>query len=154
VGVATAKVFAYAVGAGVIGVSALEAIALAAPDDVLQVNTVIDAQRGDVVAQSFQRDSALVWRPQGGSRLLSHAAWIGSLPAGAVVSGPGLEKCIGDLPDYVRALPCDIWHPHAANIARIAYREFMGGRRDDLWGLLPEYSRRAAAEEQWEKKGS
>ena len=103
VGVATAKVFAYTVGADVIGVNALEAIALAAPEDVQRVETVIDAQRGDVVAQGFERDAVQVWRPVGGSRVVSHAAWIESLPAGSVVSGPGLEKCIGDLPESVRA---------------------------------------------------
>ena len=46
--------FAYAVGAEVLGVDTLEAIAAAAPDDVPDVWAVMDAQRGQVVAQPLR----------------------------------------------------------------------------------------------------
>jgi tRNA threonylcarbamoyladenosine biosynthesis protein TsaB len=153
VGVTTAKVFAYAIGAAVIGVNALEAVAVAAPDDVSRIETVIDAQRGDVLAQCFARDGLGVFRPEAGSRLVPLAVWAEQLSASAVVSGPGLEKLPANVPPHVRLLPPELWHPQAANVARIAFREFSAGRRDDLWALLPVYSRRAAAEEQWEKRG-
>jgi hypothetical protein len=35
----------------------------------------------------------------------------------------------------------------------LAARLYRLGRRDDIWALLPRYSRRAAAEEKWEQKG-
>ena len=57
VGVATAKVFAYAAGAEVLGIGTLEAIAAAAPEGVAAVSVAVDAQRGDVVAQPFRRAS-------------------------------------------------------------------------------------------------
>ena len=54
-GVATAKVLAYAIGAEILGVGTLEAIAAAAPDEVAALSVAVDAQRGDVVAQQFLR---------------------------------------------------------------------------------------------------
>ena len=55
VGVATAKVFAYSVGAEVLGIGTLETIAAATPDEVEAVSVAVDAQRGDVIAQPFRR---------------------------------------------------------------------------------------------------
>ena len=46
VGLATAKTFAYAVGARMLGVDTLETIAAGVPGDVAAVSAVIDAQRG------------------------------------------------------------------------------------------------------------
>ena len=39
----------------------------------------------------------------------------------------------------------------AGSIAQLAARDYAAGRRDDLWKLLPLYSRRSAAEEKLEK---
>src|SRR5205807_6782629 len=55
VGVTTAKTFAYAVGAEVIGVNTLEAIAAQAPPDVNRLAVALDAQRQQVFAAEFSR---------------------------------------------------------------------------------------------------
>ncbi len=184
VGVTAAKVFAYCVGADVMGVGTLETIAAAAlerpaalgkgvrnrlceapegpfrqtvPDTFSQagaeVSVVLDAQRGDVVVQSF------AFRPQQGveslvaEELISADAWLARLVPGTVVTGPALVRLADRLPAGVRALaPCD-WSPRAAVVGRLAARYHAQGRRDDLWRLLPRYFRRSAAEEKWDAMG-
>ena len=147
VGVATAKVFAYAAGAEVLGIGALEAIAAAAPEGVPAVSAAVDAQRGDVVAQRFRRQSALWLEAVDDPALLPLDQWIAALPAGFAVSGPVLKKRTGPLPAGLTMLDRAFWQPMAGNVARLAHRDYLAGRRDDLWNLLPVYSRPSAAEE-------
>ncbi len=152
VGVATAKVLAYAVGAEVLGISTLEAIAAAAPTGVDSLSVAVDAQRGEVVAQRFRRGAQRWLESDGDRELLPLEGWLAALPAGFAVSGPVLKKWNDPLPTGVTMLDRSLWRPSAANVARLAYRDYQAGRRDDLWSLLPVYSRPSAAEEKWGKK--
>jgi len=152
VGVATAKVFAYAVGAEVLGISTLEAIAVAAPDGVPAVSVAVDAQRGDVVAQRFRRGPVAWPEPEGEPALVPMEQWLAALPPSFAVSGPVLKKWTEPLPMGVTMLDRAFWRPMAGNVARLAYRDYLAGRRDDLWNLLPVYSRPSAAEEKWGKR--
>lgn len=147
VGVTMAKVFAYAVGADVLGLGTLEVIAAAAPDDVAEVSVVMDALRGDVVAQSFARRPDGWFKPVGPQELLAADTWLSRLAPGQVVTGPGLIKLSDRLPDGVVALPRNLWPPTALSIGRLASRYYQQGRRDDLWKLVPHYCRPSAAEE-------
>ncbi len=147
IGIATAKAFAYAVGAEVLGVDTHEALALACPDDVSHLATVIDAQRNQVVARDFQRDGAGQLAPQAESALMDIDKWLETIAPGARVTGPILRR-IGDrLPAGREPLPPELWQPTAANVALLAHRQYAAGRRDDLWQLAPVYSRLSAAEE-------
>ena len=152
VGVTFGKVFAYAVGAELLGVSTLEAICAAAPDDVAQLSVVMDALRGEVVAQSFARRPDGWFDPLGPQDLVSADAWLARLAPGDVVSGPGLAKLIDRLPVGITALDPRFWPPTAAAVGRLACRYHALGRRDDLWKLAPHYCRRSAAEEKWDLK--
>jgi tRNA threonylcarbamoyladenosine biosynthesis protein TsaB len=152
VGVATAKVFAYAAGAEILGISTLEAIAAAAPADISTLSTVVDAQRGEVVAQQYRRSDANWLEPVGNPALVPLEAWLLGLPPGSAVAGPVLKKWTDPLPPGVTLLDKAFWHPTAGNVARLAHRDYLAGRRDDLWNLLPVYSRPSAAEEKWKKK--
>jgi tRNA threonylcarbamoyladenosine biosynthesis protein TsaB len=152
VGVATAKVFAYAVGAEVLGIGTLEAIAIAAPESAMSVAVAVDAQRGDVVAQRFRRAATGWLEPVDDQALVPLEEWLKRLPPGFAVSGPVLKKWTGTLPEGVALLDREFWRPMAAKVARLAYRDYMAGRRDDLWNLLPLYSRPSAAEEKRAKK--
>jgi tRNA threonylcarbamoyladenosine biosynthesis protein TsaB len=159
VGVATAKVFAYAVGAEVLGINTLETIAASAPIDEQYLWVVMDAQRGDVVVQAFSRaagdskTSGECWlRPIGDEELLPVDLWLSRLTPGSVVAGPILHKIAPRLPSGVVALPSQYWLPRASQVARLAARNISAGLRDDLWKLSPVYVRRAAAEEVWEAK--
>ncbi len=37
-------------------------------------------------------------------------------------------------------------------VGRLGYEQFKAGRRDDVFQLAPRYFRRAAAEEQWQRR--
>jgi tRNA threonylcarbamoyladenosine biosynthesis protein TsaB len=147
VGVTTAKVFAYSVGAEILGVDTLEAIAASAPNDVTDVCAVMDAQRNEIVARRFARRTDGWLEPQDVERLISVHEWLDELPAGIAVTGPVLGKLADQLPRHVRVLDADCWLPRASAVARLAARDYSLGRRDDLWQLVPHYSRRSAAEE-------
>ncbi len=150
VGVTAAKIFAYAVGADILGIDTLEAIAAASPEDVDSVSTVMDAQRGEVVAQRFDRRPDGQWMADGPRQLIDVDVWLSGLPRGIAVSGPILGRLTDRLPSHVRVLESCYWLPRAAVVAQLAARDYVLGRRDDLWKLGPIYSRRSAAEE---KKG-
>jgi tRNA threonylcarbamoyladenosine biosynthesis protein TsaB len=163
VGVTAAKVFAFAVGADILAVNTLEAIAAAVPDQLPAVYVAMDAQRGDVIVQSFVRKqpSGPV-QPLGPQQLLPAEAWLAGLPEGAVVTGPALTRLVGDdparppaaaLPAGVRALDRRYWFPRAETVGRLAFRYHAAGRRDDIWKLVPHYFRRSAAEEKWDALG-
>jgi len=150
VGVTTAKVFAYAAGAEILGVDTLETIASAVPDEVRAVAVAVDAQRHEVVAGMFRRAEDGWFRPTGPSELVALDAWLGGLEPGTTITGPILRKCARQVPDHLVVLDERYWAPRAATVARLAGRDHAAGRRDDLWSLVPRYSRRSAAEEKWD----
>lgn len=152
VGVTTAKVWAYAAGAEVLGISTLEAIALRAPSQVEALSAAIDAQRGDVVAQSFRRATDGWPEPIADEQLIPLDEWLGQVPAGFALTGPILRR-VASLPEGLHVLDANLWDPKAADVGRLAAQLYRAGRRDDLWALGPRYSRRPAAEEKLEAKG-
>ncbi len=147
IGIATAKAFAYAVGAEVLGVDTHEALAWPCPAEVSRLVTVIDAQRGQVVARLFARNGSGHLVPHTESELLDVDCWLASLGPGTRVTGPILHRIADRLPEGCDALPQDLWHPSAGSVALLAHRQHVAGRRDDLWQLMPVYSRPSAAEE-------
>lgn len=147
VGVTMAKTFAYSVGAEVFSVNTLDAIAEAAPANVSALTAIIDAQRGDIVVRSYIRDLEGCINPTGDQRLLPIDQWLEELPVGMAVAGPVLSKIASRLPEHVTMLGHEYWTPRAGMVAKLAHRQYAAGRRDDLWTLLPQYSRRSAAEE-------
>ena len=150
VGVTSAKVFAYAVGAEVLGINTLETIAAAAPDNVPLLSAVIDAQRGDLATRTFARQADGWFQPTEPERLIQAEAWLNELPLDITVSGPALGKWAPRLPAHVKMLAPQCWQPRASAVARLAAHHYSLGRRDDLWKLAPHYSRRSAAEEKWD----
>jgi tRNA threonylcarbamoyladenosine biosynthesis protein TsaB len=152
VGVTTAKTFAYSVGADILGVDTLEVIAAGAPQSVPILSVAIDAQRGEVVGQTFQRDQDGWLRPTGPADLIAVDAWLKGLGRGIWVSGPVLRKLADRVPEAATVVAPEHWAPSAAAVARLAFRDYDAGRRDDLWRLVPRYSRRSAAEEKWDQR--
>lgn len=153
VGVTTAKAFAYAIGAQVVAVNTLEAIAAewrwstsgaaTRPETIV---SAIDAQRGDVYAARFQARGELL-------ECLSPAAicaaddWLAAIEPGWLVTGPALESLLPHLPSDVLAAPRERWMPTATTVGRLAAAKYAAGQRDDVWTLAPLYLRRSAAEE-------
>lgn len=152
IGLTTAKTFAYAVGAEILGVDTLEAIAAAAPAELDQLAVAVDAQRGEVVAQVFRRADDRWMRAAGPRRRVAIEPWLDSLPDGAAVSLPWPHRSTDRAAARI-ALVEPRWREELAGaVAALAWRDHQAGRRDDPWSLLPVYSRRAAAEEKWEAR--
>jgi tRNA threonylcarbamoyladenosine biosynthesis protein TsaB len=147
VGVTTAKLFAYAVGAEALGINTLEVIAAQVPDEIGDVWAVLDALRGEVVAAHFLRGVGGVWQRQGGDLLVEIGAWLAMLTPGTTVNGPALAKLSAQLPAGVTAVDRKVWMPKAATVGQLAWTQYQAGRRDDLFSILPHYYRRSAAEE-------
>ena len=155
IGVTTAKTLAFCCGAEILGIDTLETIAAAAPPDVERLEVAIDAQRNEVVVQKFHRGGNGWFMPdEDEARLIDIDVWLDNLQPGTVISGPILKKLAGRLPKSITVLPPELCRPTAANVARLAARQYAAGRRDDLWKLVPVYSRRSAAEEKWEEKAA
>ncbi len=154
VGVATAKVLAYATGAAIIGVNALEVIAAQASTERAKLAVAMDAQRSQVMAAQFARDRDGIWRQTGGSKILDKDAWLASLDPESAVTGPVLQKLRPHLPGHVEVVESDQWMPRAETVARLAWRLYQSGTRHDLWSLSPLYMRKSAAEEKLEQRTS
>lgn len=148
VGVTTAKTLAYVTGAEVMGVNTLEAIAEQTSHRPLWA--VLDAQRQQLFAVLLD-DSSQLPQSSVASQIVDSDAWIRDLESGMAVTGPGLHKLSARLPQNVTVIDEALWHPKAATVGQIGYRQYQQGRRDDLWRLVPQYFRKSAAEEKHEQ---
>ncbi len=154
VGVTTAKVFAYCVGAEILGLDTLDVIAAAAPAEISRVSVAVDAQRGQVVAATFARGKDGSFLPVEPSQRVDVSRWLSNVQSGVFFSGPVLRKLSGRVPEGVLLLREEHWSPTAVALGRLAARQYAAGRRDDVWSLVPRYSRKSAAEEKWEAKST
>ncbi len=147
IGVTTAKAFAYAVSADLIGVNTLMALAAQAPPSISPLWTVLDAQRQELFAAKFVVGERLEIRAESVASIVSQDRWIASLQPGDLVTGPALKRIAARVPAGVVPLPEDLWQPTAAAVGQVAWRAYRTGHRDDVWELTPNYLRPSAAEE-------
>jgi tRNA threonylcarbamoyladenosine biosynthesis protein TsaB len=141
IGVTTAKTICYAVGAEVIGVNTLAAMAAQAPKESLPLWTILDAQREELFVAKFH-DGSL-----GATAIVARDSWLAQLQPGDRVCGPPLRSLGALLPPGVIMVPIDCWQPMAAAVGHVGWQGYRSGRRDDVWQLLPQYYRASAAEE-------
>ncbi len=160
IGVTTAKALAYAVGAKVIGVNTLEVVARQVPSTrqtpatQSALWTVLDAQRGELFAARFILGSVGRWTAPAGVQTVDRNGWLAQLAPAEAVSGPGLERSVLGIRPDVMIVDRKLWFPRAETVGRMANEQFLADRRDDLFQLSPQYFRRAAAEEQWGRRGA
>lgn len=152
VGVATAKMFAYAVGARVIAFRTHEVVAADVSqtlglDAPRRLSVAVDAQRGDVVLQNFLRDEAGNYRAEEEPRLVPAARWWERPGDETVLAGPAMERWHARIPEDAVLADERYWTPRAAAMLPLARERLRQGRRDDPWTLQPAYSRPSAAEE-------
>jgi tRNA threonylcarbamoyladenosine biosynthesis protein TsaB len=152
IGVTTAKTFAFATGAATLGVSAMAVLAARVPSDWQQFSIVIDAQREELFVADFTRADDGTPREETPTRIVSAKAWLESLSPDSRVSGPGLVKWHSQLPPDAIATEPHLWTPRASDVGRLAFEAYRRGERQDTLALVPQYLRRTAAEEQWERK--
>lgn len=154
VGVTTAKTWAYATGAAILGVDAMLVVAAQSPMDAAKNSggcwVAFDAQRGEFVVARVERISTidpLDVRIAESPHIVDAEAWLASRKAGDLLSGPGLARC-GTLSETAATvLDPSLWQPRASVVGQIASRAHHAGGRQDLWSLAPIYFRPSAAEE-------
>jgi tRNA threonylcarbamoyladenosine biosynthesis protein TsaB len=147
IGITTAKAFAYAVGAEIVGVNTLESLALQAMPAAAPVWTILDAQRQELFAAKFVVEEQGIVRTVRETFIVGQDAWLADLETGDRVLGPALKRLVSRLPNGVEMLPEPLWQPTAAAVGQIAWQQYQAGHRDDVWKLAPNYYRLSAAEE-------
>ena len=147
VGVTTAKVFAYAVQAQVLGVDTLQAIAWQTPQDCSPLHVIMDAHRGQLFAARLVHDAEAGWVWDKTTEIADVTAWRNAVLPREWVTGPMLSRLATTLPAEVNVVPAASWMPLADAVGQLAWRQYAAGRRDDVWQLVPNYFRLSAAEE-------
>ena len=146
IAVTTAKTFAYAVGAEVVGLNTLEVIAAQAPADQKEVWAVMDAQRQQLFCARFRQSGGQLEVVRE-TTVVDRNSLLSLLDGDYAVSGPGLQSLQNQLPARVFVVEQPLWTPQARTVAIMGHRAYRAGRRDNLWKLAPKYYRQSAAEE-------
>jgi tRNA threonylcarbamoyladenosine biosynthesis protein TsaB len=167
VGIATAKVMAYALGIPLVAVDTLDVIAdqIASDPQVraggFDLIATIDAFRGQCFWAKYQISEGVVAKTtqtlidDNGYLAGEIARWpdTGKL----VVAGPSMAKLQESFQESLQGAASTngahqrlVWAqcmPQAASVAKLGWRALVAGHRADVFGLLPNYYRSSAAEE-------
>src|SRR5262245_21175603 len=145
VGTMSAKTFAYATGAKIIGVPTFLAIARQTPAGIAAVDVVADAQQKKIYAESFRRDANGTMMESTSLRIVSVSDWHTTRDSDVPVTGPGLRIYHDEM--SAACLPADLWDPQPTTLLAIAFARFRLGESDDIWPMEPIYLRPSSAEE-------
>ncbi|MDR1291406.1 MAG: tRNA (adenosine(37)-N6)-threonylcarbamoyltransferase complex dimerization subunit type 1 TsaB [Planctomycetaceae bacterium] len=154
VGVVTAKVFAYAVGAEIIGLSTFEVIAFSCDQagESGLVSIGVDAQRGEVVVQDWSLELS------GNCCCLSDATMMMSVEdwqqhsvkrnteysQNFTFAGPALRRFGSKFPATAKITDENLFEPRAGTAAQLAKNKLP---TSNVWTTTPIYSRPSAADE-------
>jgi tRNA threonylcarbamoyladenosine biosynthesis protein TsaB len=147
IGVVAAKTFAYAVGAKLVGVHTLAALAEPIDASAPRLWTVLDAQRQELFGASFNPARSVVDQAEPPTDIMPIDDWIAKLTDGDQVAGPPLAKLRQSLPAGVVIADERLWNPTAAAVGRLGFVLFNRGREISPLELVPDYFRKSAAEE-------
>ncbi len=150
IGVMSAKTFAYATGAVLLGLETFAVIASQAPADVARLTVIADAQQDKIYVQEFKVGCTCV--ALSSLRIQPLSAWLAAAIKPLWVTGPGLHKWASHLPADVRPLDAALWNPQPESLLRLALARLLRNERDDVWALEPIYLRPSSAEEQLQNK--
>ncbi len=159
IGLAAAKMMAYALHIPLIAVPTLEALAHHTICEGVRLVPMMDAQKGNVYAQEF------VWEAGVDGLTLREMHPLVILPLSEVLAGlAGAQQpvlLLGDamqkktstpLPSGVRLAPIHARMPRAACVGLAALARLARGAVDDPVTIAPLYLRRSEAEVLWEKR--
>ena len=150
IGLAAAKVLAYAWQIKIIGVPTLQAMAFNFPTDFVTVLPLIDAQKNRAYVQQFRN-----FLPQTEIEVLPIDEVVtsaGKIDGEVFLCGDVLHKIKAELPANVKIAPANLKMPRAANVALCGKFLLDAGQVDNLMNLEPLYVRRSEAEVLWEKR--
>ena len=159
IGLASAKIMAYALHIPLIAVPTLEALAHHCVCEGVRLVPVMDAQKGNVYAQEF------TWRADGDALTLHEESSLAILPLAEVIArlskteqpvlllGDAMQRKVDvELPVNVRLAPIHARMPRAACVGLSALTRLARGETDDPVTAVPLYLRRSEAEVLWEKR--
>ena len=152
VGVVSAKTFAWAVNADIIGVASLDVCACQAPKDVEKISVAFDCQRGQVIYRDFDRSPDGTFAPAGDEKTVAWRDWLAQTEPDRWLSGPYVNRIATDALENRLVVAPELRAPTAKGVGELAIRQYAAGKKDVLWDLLPRYSRPAAAEEKRNKR--
>lgn len=161
IGLASAKMMAYALHIPLIAVPTLEALAHHCVCEGVRLVPVMDAQKGNVYVQEF------TWRADGDALTLHEESSLAILPLAEVIArlskteqpvlllGDAMQRKVDvELPVNVRLAPIHARMPRAACVGLAALTRLARGETDDPVTAVPLYLRRSEAEVLWEKRHS
>jgi tRNA threonylcarbamoyladenosine biosynthesis protein TsaB len=134
------------VGAEIVGVNTLEAIAAQAPAECETVWTLMDAHRGQLFVARYRRKGDGVPEAIIPAHIAGIEAWLETYSPGAYVTGPGIGR-VQRMPPGALLVEESQRTPQASTVGQLAWRHFQSGRRADIWTFAPDYYRPSAAEE-------
>jgi tRNA threonylcarbamoyladenosine biosynthesis protein TsaB len=143
IGVTAAKSLAFAIGAKLVSVHTLTALAASVSNRTGRLWAILDAQRAELFAACF--DGAIVNNPT--TQIISIDDWLAELRPGDSVIGPPLAQLAEKLPSGVEAVDKKLWTPQAGVVGRMGYDLLLAGQITDPVQLVPNYYRKSAAEE-------
>ncbi|QDT37831.1 tRNA (adenosine(37)-N6)-threonylcarbamoyltransferase complex dimerization subunit type 1 TsaB [Stratiformator vulcanicus] len=150
VGITFAKTLAYAIGCRLVAVATPEVIAHQSRCDETQCVVMIDAQRGDVFAQRFEKIDSM-WRATSPMRVLSANQVLSDVAedgGSILLTGPGRPRGDATKPDTGFQVADDVQAvPMAATVARLSIDTQRNCDACDPFELEPLYVRVSAAEE-------
>jgi tRNA threonylcarbamoyladenosine biosynthesis protein TsaB len=143
VGIVTAKMFAYAIGAEIVGVDTLETLAFGTFTMFPQTKKVavaIDAQRGDVVAQIYEFDNESNSLQQVSERqLIKFTNFCNTIREQKIpLASPLLVKQKEKLPTDQSLTDPSCWYPKAVHAGKLALTK---NKPDNIFAITPTYSR-------------
>jgi tRNA threonylcarbamoyladenosine biosynthesis protein TsaB len=144
IGVTAAKTLAFAVGAKLVGVHTLSALAASVPPASGRLWAIMDAQRQELFAAAFDGQERA---KEPVTRILGIDSWLSQLRVGDQVVGPPLAQLNSQLPNGVSAIHPSLWQPQAGIVGQLGYQLFQSGQIVDPIQLVPNYYRKSAAEE-------
>jgi tRNA threonylcarbamoyladenosine biosynthesis protein TsaB len=147
IGVVAAKTLSYAVGAKLVGVHTLAAMAANIDAQSRPVWTILDAQREELFAARFEAGVELAATASPPTEILGIADWLARLQPGDAVLGPPLAKLLERLPAGIDVIDEALWQPSAAATGRLAIALANRGVTTPALELVPHYYRKSAAEE-------
>ncbi|MBL9163683.1 MAG: tRNA (adenosine(37)-N6)-threonylcarbamoyltransferase complex dimerization subunit type 1 TsaB [Planctomycetaceae bacterium] len=150
IGVVAAKTFAYAVGAKLVGVQTLAAMAEPLAERPSRVWSILDAQRQELFAASFDPARSIIDQAEPSTAVTPIDTWLARLATGDQVIGPPLAKLAQSLPAGVSVADQRLWNPTAAAVGRLGIALFQRGGEISPLELVPDYFRKSAAEEKAE----
>ena len=150
IGLAAAKVLAYAWNIKIIGVPTLQGLAYNFPINSVNVLPMIDAQKKRAYVQHFKN-----CLPQNEIEVQPIEDIIISarkISGEVFLCGDILHKIKVALPENVKIAPINFRMPRASNVALCGKNLLEFGKEDNLMNLEPLYVRRSEAEVLWEKR--